>query len=142
MRVLVTGRDGQVARALAERAAAQGVTVVPLARPELDLSAPETILPALRRAGGDIVVNAAAYTAVDRAESEPELAQAINGTGAGAVAAAATALKIPVVQLSTDYVFEGTSERPYRESDPVGPVSAYGRSKLAGEEAVAAVTLD
>ncbi|WP_046864947.1 SDR family oxidoreductase, partial [Microvirga massiliensis] len=140
MRLLVTGRDGQVARALQERAAAHNITVVPLARPELDLGAPETILPALRRAGGDIVVNAAAYTAVDRAESEPELAERINGTGAGAVAAAAASLKIPVVQLSTDYVFDGTSARPYREDDPVGPVSVYGRSKLAGEEAVAAAT--
>jgi dTDP-4-dehydrorhamnose reductase len=142
MRLLVTGREGQVARALAERAAAQGVTVVPLARPELDLGHPETILPALRRAGGDIVVNAAAYTAVDRAESEPDLAHAVNATGAGAVAAAAAHLRIPVVQISTDYVFDGTCERPYRESDPVGPVGAYGRSKLAGEAAVAAATPD
>jgi dTDP-4-dehydrorhamnose reductase len=140
MRVLVIGRDGQVARTLVEQAPAHDATVTLMARPELDLAVPASIAPALRRAGGDIIVNAAAYTAVDRAEAEPELALAINGVGAGAVAAAAAAMDVPVVQISTDYVFDGTQPRPYRESDPVAPLGAYGRSKLLGEHAVAEAT--
>ena len=88
--------------------------------------------------GGDVIVNAAAYTAVDQAESDPELADAINGIGAGAVAGAAAAMNVPVIHLSTDYVFDGTADRPYREDDPVSPLGAYGASKLLGEEAVAA----
>jgi dTDP-4-dehydrorhamnose reductase len=87
-------------------------------------------------------VNAAAYTAVDEAESDPELAQAINGRGAGIVAAAAAAAGVPVVHVSTDYVFDGTAARPYREDDPVAPLGVYGASKLAGERTVAAATPD
>ncbi|HEX2136846.1 MAG TPA: dTDP-4-dehydrorhamnose reductase [Microvirga sp.] len=137
MRILVTGTEGQVARALAERAAAHGVTVSLVGRPQLDLAVPSSIA-AIRRTGGDVVVNAAAYTAVDQAEAEPELADAINGAGAGLVAEAAAAMGVPIVHLSTDYVFDGALDRPYRETDPVGPIGAYGRSKLAGERAVAA----
>ena len=137
MRIVVTGRNGQVATALSARAPA-GVTVVALARPELDLARPETIAPALAAARPNVVVNAAAFTAVDLAESQAEAAQQINGAGAGAVAAAARGLGVPVIQISTDYVFDGHLDRPYREDDATGPVSAYGRSKLAGEQAVAA----
>lgn len=111
-----------------------------MGRPELDLAAPETIGPALRAAAPDVVVSAAAYTAVDKAESEPEVADAVNARGARAVAAAAATLGVPVVHLSTDYVFSGNLERPYREDDVTGPVGAYGRSKLAGEVEVAAAT--
>jgi len=142
MRVLVTGHEGQVARALAERSAAAGVTLVMLGRPELDLERPESVDLALAAAQPDVVVNAAAFTAVDLAESEEATAFAVNAAGAGAVAAAARGLGIPVIQISTDYVFDGALERPYREDDPTGPVSAYGRSKLAGEQAVAAATPD
>jgi dTDP-4-dehydrorhamnose reductase len=142
VRILVTGTQGQVARALAERAAAKGVTVTCLGRPDLDLEDAVSIHRAITKAGGDVVVNAAAYTAVDQAEREPERAQAVNGAGAGHVAAAAAALGVPVIHLSTDYVYEGSLDRPYRETDPVGPVGAYGRSKLAGESAVAAANLD
>lgn len=142
MRVLVTGREGQVARALAERSAAAGVTLVMLGRPELDLERPESVDPALAAAQPDVVVNAAAFTAVDLAESGEATAFAVNAAGAGAVAAAARGLGIPVIQISTDYVFDGALERPYREDDPTGPVSAYGRSKLAGEQAVAGATPD
>lgn len=140
IRVVVTGREGQVVRSMVERAAHRGVAVVPLGRPELDLLRPDglgTILAALKP---DVVVNAAAYTAVDQAESDQDNALAINGAGAGAVAAAAAALGVPVVQISTDYVFDGTKPTPYVESDPVAPINAYGRSKLAGERAVAAAT--
>ena len=142
MRVVVTGREGQVARALAERAPAAGVTLIALGRPELDLERPQTIAPALAAARPDIVVNAAAHTAVDLAESEVAQAFAVNAAGAGAVAAAARTLGVPVIQISTDYVFDGSSPQPYREEDATGPVSAYGRSKLAGEQAVAAATPD
>ena len=84
------------------------------------------------------MVNAAAYTAVDQAESEPDLADAVNWHGAGAAAAAAARLSVPIIHLSTDYVFAGDLDRPYREDDPTGPIGAYGRSKLLGEMAVAA----
>ncbi len=140
MRVIVIGREGQVARALAERAGAHGATAVLLGRPKLDLADPSGIEDILLETGGDLIVNAAAYTAVDQAESEPELAEAINGIGAGAVAGAAAAMGVPVIHLSTDYVFDGTGERPYREDDPVSPLGAYGTSKLLGEQAVADAT--
>ena len=107
------------------------------ARPALDLASPDTILPAMAAFGPDLVVNAAAYTAVDRAESEPELAYAINRDGAGAVAAAAARLGAPIIQLSTDYVFDGSKDGPYLETDAVSPQGVYGRSKLEGEQAVA-----
>ena len=142
MRVVITGREGQVARALAERAHAHDATVVFVGRPGCDLALPETIAPALVATRPDVIVSAAAYTAVDQAESEPDLAMAINGHAAGVVAAAASEIGVPLVHLSTDYVFDGASERPYRADDPVGPVSVYGRSKLMGEQAVAAACLN
>jgi len=138
MRIAVTGREGQVARALAEIAQAEGVSLVSLARPDVDLARPETVWRALRDAGAGAVINAAAYTAVDKAESEPDLAHAVNAVGAGAVAAAAAKLGLPVLHLSTDYVFDGASPRPYREDDATAPLGVYGRSKLLGERAVAA----
>lgn len=133
-RIVVTGHEGQLARALKERAAGQAeVELLTVGRPELDLARPDSIYPVLAGLRPDLVVNAAAYTAVDLAESEPELAMAINGEGAGAVAAAANRLRAPVIQISTDYVFSGDLGRAYAETDTVGPLSAYGRSKRAGE---------
>jgi dTDP-4-dehydrorhamnose reductase len=142
MRIVVTGGQGQIARSLHERGGAAGVEVLPLARPDIDLARPESIHPALAVLAPDIVVNAAAFTAVDRAESESERALAINGAGAGAVALAAADLKAPIIHLSTDYVFDGLLDRPYVESDAANPITAYGRSKLAGEKAVAAAQPD
>jgi dTDP-4-dehydrorhamnose reductase len=142
MRLTVTGRDGQVARALVEAGPMLGIDVVAAGRPELDLALPETVLPALSAARPDIVVNAAAYTAVDQAEEEPEQANAVNAIGAGAVAGAARALGLPVIHLSTDYVFDGEKATPYSEEDPAMPATVYGRSKLAGEKAVAAASPD
>jgi dTDP-4-dehydrorhamnose reductase len=143
MRVLVTGANGQLARSLAALAACEpGLTVLVKGRPELDLEAPAAIAPVVAGAAADIVVNAAAYTAVDAAETDSERALAVNGAGAGAVAAAAAAIKAPVIHLSTDYVFSGSGTRPYREDDATGPRTAYGRSKLAGEAAVAAANPD
>jgi dTDP-4-dehydrorhamnose reductase len=142
IRIAVTGQHGQLARALIEAAPPLGATVIPLGRPELDLAAPETIEPALSIARPDIVVNAAAYTAVDQAEQEPEKANAINATGAGAVATAAHALGVPLIHLSTDYVFDGLKGAPYHEGDEVAPGSVYGVSKLAGERAVVTIAPD
>jgi dTDP-4-dehydrorhamnose reductase len=137
MRILVTGTEGQVARALAERASSHRVDVALIGRPVLDLANPSGVRDAILQARCDIIVNAAAYTAVDQAENEPALAHTINEAGARAVAEAAHAAGVAVVQISTDYVFDGSSDRPYVESDPVRPLGEYGRSKLAGERAVA-----
>jgi dTDP-4-dehydrorhamnose reductase len=138
MRIVVTGTKGQVATALAERGKASGVDVVLMGRPALDLTQPDHIFDALSSCAPDIIVNAAAYTAVDKAEDEPELAFAINAQGAGAVAAAAHRLSAPVIHLSTDYVFDGDKREPYIESDQTACTGVYGASKLAGERAVAA----
>jgi dTDP-4-dehydrorhamnose reductase len=138
MRIAVTGRSGQVVQSLLERAKAGNVEVHAVGRPDLDLARPETVVAALLALRPDAIVNAAAYTAVDLAESEPALAHEINATGAGAVARAGAQLDIPIVHLSTDYVFDGSLGRPYREDDATGPLGVYGASKLAGEAAVAA----
>jgi dTDP-4-dehydrorhamnose reductase len=138
MRMVVTGRHGQVAQSLLERARALNVDVHAVGRPHIDLCRPAETERALIDLQPDAIVNAAAYTAVDRAESEPDLAYQINALGAEAAARAAARLGIPIVQLSTDYVFDGSLERAYREDDPTGPLGVYGDSKLKGEYAVAA----
>ena len=137
MRIVVTGREGQVVRSLVERGAATGHDIVALGRPELDLAGDTgAIEAAIAAARPDAIVSAAAYTAVDKAETERDLAFAINATGAGAVAAAAQRLGVPLAHLSTDYVFDGAKPGPYVETDPTGPTGVYGASKLAGEQAV------
>jgi len=139
IRLVVTGRSGQVATSLAERAAMHpGIDVITLGRPDLDLERPETVGPAIQAARPGIVVNAAAFTAVDKAESESGRAFSANRDGAGAAAAAAHALGVPFIQLSTDYVYPGDKPAPYVETDATGPLGVYGASKLAGEEAVKA----
>lgn len=146
LRIAVTGRDGQVARAMTmlgmEIGPEMGIEVIAVGRPELDLADPASVFRALEAVGPDVIVSAAAYTAVDKAESERDLAFAVNGAGAGAVANAAARLAVPVLHLSTDYVFDGTKAERYDESDPTGPTSAYGASKLEGERLVAAATAD
>ncbi|MCW3796681.1 dTDP-4-dehydrorhamnose reductase [Sphingomonas sp. BN140010] len=143
MRVVVTGAKGQVAASLAELAPEVGHELVAIGRPELELGGERlAIALALERARPDVIVSAAAYTAVDRAEAEPDLAFAVNARGAGSVAAAAAALGVPLVHLSTDYVFDGRKLEPYVEEDPVGPTGVYGRSKLEGEELVRAAHHD
>src|SRR5947209_7036029 len=137
MRIAVTGREGQVVRSLIQRAAPRGHDIVPLGRPELDLAQePDSVIEALEAVSPDVIVSSAAFTAVDRAESEPDLAFAINARGAGAVAQAAYRLDVPLIHMSTDYVFDGNKEAPYVETDATGPTSVYGASKLAGEQAV------
>lgn len=138
MRVAVTGKTGQVVTALIERGPAASVEIVALGRPELDLAEPGDVRALFAEARPDVIVSAAAYTAVDKAETEPDLAFAINGTGAGVVADAAAALDIPLIHISTDYVFDGAKRSAWTESDPVAPLGVYGASKLAGELAVLA----
>lgn len=138
MRILVTGREGQVVSALLEEGATTGHDVICLGRPDFDLLAPDGIDGLIATIKPDLIVSAAAYTAVDQAESEPDLAMAINGIAPGKIAAAASRHSLPIVHISTDYVFNGTKPTPYLETDPVGPQSAYGKSKLAGEAAVIA----
>jgi dTDP-4-dehydrorhamnose reductase len=137
MRIAVTGSKGQVATSLLERAGPK-FEVVALGRPAFDLADRSAILAGLEAARPDVIVNAAAYTAVDKAETQEAEALRVNGEGAGHVAEAAERLGVPLLHLSTDYVFDGALDRPYREDDPTGPTGAYGRSKLAGEKAVAA----
>jgi len=142
MRIAVTGTSGQVVTSLLERGPVAGQEVIAVGRPALDLADPATILPALERAAPDAIVSAAAWTAVDKAEEQGEAAHAINATGAGAVAQAAARLGVPLVHISTDYVFDGTLDRPWREDDPTGPTGVYGATKLAGEQAVLAAHAD
>lgn len=140
MRLAVTGKTGQVVTALLERGEAMGAEIVALGRPELDLGLDRSVLGALAGASPDVIVSAAAYTAVDKAETEADSAEAVNARGPGLVAEAAAALNVPIIHLSTDYVFDGSKPSPYVESDATGPLGVYGRTKLAGETAVAAAT--
>ncbi len=137
MRALVLGGGGQVGREL-RRTAPAGTTLAAPARAELDITSTAAIERVLDEFAPDVVLNAAAYTAVDRAESEPELAHSVNAIGAGIVAAAAAARGARLLHVSTDFVFDGSSSRPYRPSDATAPLGVYGASKLAGERAVLA----
>lgn len=129
-RLVITGAGGQLGRAL--RALAP--TAVPLRRGELDITDAEAVRAALRP--GDVVLNCAAYTAVDAAETDRDAAYAGNATGPAVLAAACRAVDARLIHISTDYVFAGTASRPYEPEDPTGPASVYGRTKLAGEQAV------
>lgn len=142
MRIAVTGKVGQLASSLVERGADAGVSILLAGRPELDLETPDAVWPALSALAPDVIVNAAAYTAVDQAEGDIERARAVNAVGARAVAEAAARLQVPLIHISTDYVFDGSFDRPYREDDPTSPLGAYGQTKREGEEAVLAAAPD
>ncbi|MEP2716402.1 dTDP-4-dehydrorhamnose reductase [Pseudophaeobacter sp.] len=133
MSILVFGKTGQLARELARHEA-----VSCLGRDQADLSEPEACAAVIRQARPTVVINAAAYTGVDKAEAEETLAHVINGEAPGAMAQACADLDIPFVTVSSDYVFDGNGSSPWRPDDTPAPVNAYGRSKLAGEEAVRA----
>jgi len=139
MKILVIGRDGQLAQSLAERG---GSDVVRSGRPEMDLTVPGAARSAILAARPDVVVNAAAFTAVDLAETEEAAAHRINAVAAGEIAAAAREVSIPMIHISTDYVFDGTATTPVAETAATNPINAYGRSKLAGEVAVRAANPD
>ena len=135
-RVLVIGREGQLARELARARWPEGWAVTFAGRPELDLRFPDKAAAAVAAAAPDLVVNAAAYTNVEQAESEPDVARLINATSPGAIAAACAKTGAALVSISTDYVFDGTKTGAYAEDDPVNPIGAYGRSKAEGEALV------
>lgn len=137
MRILVTGAGGQVGSALRPALAPLG-EVVALDRSQLDLAQPDALRARVRELAPQAIVNAAAYTAVDRAESESELARAINAVAPGVLAEEALRLGAVLVHYSTDYVFDGTKPSPYVEDDPARPLSVYGRTKLEGERAIGA----
>ena len=139
-RLLVTGREGQVARTLVARGQTDGVEIISVARPQFDLLRNERFDDIIQAVRPDAIVSAAAYTSVDLAESEPELAEAMNGRAPGELGKAAAKMGIPVIHLSTDYVFSGDKAAPYVESDATGPLNVYGRTKLEGERMLALST--
>jgi dTDP-4-dehydrorhamnose reductase len=136
VKLLVTGGRGQLGRSLVRVAAPRGDTAFALGSDALDITVPAQIDLALRAHAPDVVINGAAYTGVDRAEAQRDRAFAINTDGAGHVARACAAASVPLLHVSTDYVFDGTAACPYREDDPVSPINAYGSSKAAGERQV------
>jgi dTDP-4-dehydrorhamnose reductase len=136
MRILIAGREGQLARALLATFAGHEVTA--LEPPELDLASRDSIAAAMASSRPELVINAAAYTAVDRAEDQPDVARAVNATGAGWLAEAAAAHGAPFVHVSTDYVFDGRKGAPYVETDKVNPLGVYGATKEEGERLVRA----
>jgi dTDP-4-dehydrorhamnose reductase len=135
MRILLTGASGQVGDALRVPLGAMG-TVITLDRSQLDLSLPDSIPSVLSEVAPDLIVNPAAYTAVDRAEDDVEIAYLVNAAAPAKIATWASTQNIPLIHFSTDYAFDGSGERPWREQDPTGPLSVYGLSKLAGEVAI------
>ncbi len=137
MRLLITGAAGMLGHDVGEAAAAAGHELIAFGHGRLDITDAAAVDDAVGGARPDVVVTCAAYTDVDGAETERELAEAVNGRGAGNVARAATAAGAWTIHISTDYVFDGRAREPYVESDRVNPLSAYGRSKLSGELAVA-----
>jgi dTDP-4-dehydrorhamnose reductase len=136
VRIALTGVSGQIGAHLAPRLRAQGHEVVALTRADCDLSQPAAITAALEKAQPELVINPAAYTAVDKAETERDLAFAVNEHAPHAMAQFCRARNVPLIHFSTDYVFDGENTRPWREADETRPVSTYGASKLAGEQAV------
>lgn len=137
MRILLFGRIGQIGWELHRLLPALGEVTAP-EEAESDFRYPERLEALIAAAAPDVIVNAAAYTAVDRAEEEPELAAAVNATGPGVIAAAAARSGALLVHYSTDFVFDGTKGAPYTESDTPAPLNVYGRTKLAGDLAVTA----
>ena len=137
MRILVTGVTGQVGCAVLARLRDEA-TIIAADRGALDLAKPQAIADALDRMAPDIIINPAAYTAVDKAEEEPELAMRVNGEAPGAIARWAAAHAVPFIHFSSDYVFDGSGERAWRETDAAHPLSVYGASKLAGENEIRA----
>lgn len=137
MRILITGAGGQLGRELRRAAWDPGTEVAARASSQLDITDRAAVLAEIEEIGPDVVVNAAAYTAVDRAEDDEARAAEVNGTAVGHLADGADRAGALLIHLSTDYVFDGTKDGWYFEGDPTGPVSAYGRSKLVGERAAA-----
>jgi dTDP-4-dehydrorhamnose reductase len=138
MKILVFGAGGQIGREVCRAAWPPRYAILPLDRKAVDITKSAAVSAILDRETPDLAINLAAFTAVDRAESEPEAAWAVNCAGAAHIAAACDESATPLIHLSTDYVFDGRKTEPYREGDAVGPLGVYGRSKEAGERAVRA----
>ncbi|HUB94574.1 MAG TPA: dTDP-4-dehydrorhamnose reductase [Stellaceae bacterium] len=136
MNVLVVGRSGQLATELMRYKWPDGTRVTAFGRPGFDVADFDAVTAAFVQVEPSLVVNAAAYTAVDRAEAEPDAAMAVNYRGARNLAEASARRGVPLIHVSTDYVFDGRGERPWREDDRLAPLGSYGRSKLAGERAI------
>lgn len=132
MKALITGCNGQLGRGL-QATAPEGVTLVCVGSAELDLSQPDLIAPFVESVRPDVIINAAAYTAVDKAESDADRAMMVNGTAVGALADAARSVGARFVHVSTDFVFDGTAGTPYAPDAPTSPLGVYGETKLAGE---------
>lgn len=142
MKVLVTGAGGQLGRCLQDRATAFGMTMLPVTHADLDIADASAVAALLAREPVQAIINAAAYTAVDKAEAEREQAFRVNAEGPAVLARACAERGIPLLHVSTDYVFDGSGTAPYRETDPVAPLGVYGESKLAGEQQVRALCPD
>ncbi len=136
MKALVFGHSGQVATELRRRAPTHGISVEALDRSQADLSDPQSCVDAIRSTDADVIINAAAYTAVDKAEDEPQLARVINGDTPGAMARAAAERDLPFLHISTDYVFDGAGDMPRTTQDPTDPLGSYGQTKLVGEHQI------
>lgn len=141
MKILILGRDGQVGTALTAILAPLG-DIAAYGRAGADFARPDDVARLVHRERPDVIVNSAAYTAVDKAESEAELATLVNATSPGRMAEAAAEIGARLIHISTDYVFDGEKSEPYVEDDPTSPLNVYGRSKLEGEQAIAATTAD
>lgn len=142
LRVVVTGKHGQLARSLLELGPAREIEVLAAGRPELELTDRRSVDAAISALEPQVLVNAAGYTDTEKAEIEPGIARAVNVDGAAAVAACARRLGVPLIHLSSSYVFDGLSASPYREDDPVAPLGAYGKTKALAEQRVAAEGAD
>ena len=137
--ILLIGKDGQLGQELANLIPNHQQNLVAVGRDEIDLEQPDLIRRVVKEVNPSIIINCAAYTAVDKAESEPELAYTINGNAPGILAEMARQLDSYLIHVSTDYVFDGKQSHPYQETDPTNPIGVYGKSKLAGEQAIESV---
>ena len=133
MKLLVIGANGQLGWEVCGRGEKKSFDIVPLDLPDFDITEPSEVKKAVGQAGVSLVINASAYTAVDTAESEPEVAFAVNRDGAAYLAVSCAEVGIPLIHISTDYVFDGSKKGPYLETEPVSPLGIYGQSKAAGE---------
>lgn len=140
MHILVTGKNGQVTRCLQEIALQKGLDLSVIGRPEINFEHPDNIRTAIISQKPDIIISAAAYTMVDKAETEAEIANQVNANAPEIIAKTANELKIPLIHISTDYVFSGDKNGAYVEDDKTAPIGEYGKSKLAGENAIIANT--
>lgn len=136
MGILLTGAGGQVGWEIARKAAARHIQLEACTRNDLDITNPDSLNRVMTQASPDLVINAAAYTKVDQAESEPEIAFQVNRTGPGLLSECCAGADIPMIHISTDYVFDGRNKAPYLETDPLSPLGVYGRSKAEGEAEV------